>query len=381
MPNNAKPGGRKKPPATKSSITRKSPTPPRPRRSSTPISENSTQILNTTQNLNSTQNLDPRNTRKRVTKMSFISVPTQSASVSGTSPKASSSYNGDTSISSITSRGSDSSTNDTIAPGPKIFRYVVRNIPTQYKSQREFFKLLNSTSLKLSNLKVNFNQTALIECKTPAPIDFQKILQNVVGTPSISFTPLNNNAIRHSASKQSSKLSYSCVIKNVPLDYEIQEVNEALTASSIPFNRCWRIISQATSKPTTLIRVITHSKQAIDQLLLSGLNVYGRIHEAEPSRVPQPIQKFCSTCSQSGHDRSECTAKPICSSCGDNHKNSPCPKLKNPTCPNCRGNHPAWDLKCPKRREPPTTAKSTAPVKVLNESTEKRETAKPEDFT
>ncbi|KAK9884709.1 hypothetical protein WA026_007554 [Henosepilachna vigintioctopunctata] len=137
---------------------------------------------------------------------------------------------------------------------------------------------------------------------------------------------------------------------------------------NIEFFKCWRISSMATSRPTTLIRVITHSKTSIDALLLKGVCLYGRRHEVEPSKVPTPIQKYCSTCSKSGHDRTECRDKPTCASCGESHKNTLCPKLKNPTCPNCKGDHPAWDLKCPKRRIPPAEPQQAAPVKVLNET-------------
>ncbi|KAL3270416.1 hypothetical protein HHI36_024433 [Cryptolaemus montrouzieri] len=69
-------------------------------------------------------------------------------------------------------------------------KYVIRNIPNQFSSQRDLYRLLRPTALNITQLKANFNKTALVECSNPAPPNFQKTLQDLVGTPSISFEPL-----------------------------------------------------------------------------------------------------------------------------------------------------------------------------------------------
>ncbi|KAK9880193.1 hypothetical protein WA026_010064 [Henosepilachna vigintioctopunctata] len=370
MPSSPKPGGRKKPPASSKTakilkIIKATPpaisSPKSPsvsteapvRRASTP---------NSTVSGASTRSRSSKAPSNKIPSLLSLEVARPSAS-SPTPSRALSSRR-----SSLCSNASSSSSINCTILTPKIYRYVIRNIPDNIKSQREFFKILVTSNLPIVNLKVNYNKTALVECKTAAPPNFQTTLRNLVGTPTISFAPLNRHAHRSAATENNkSKVSYSCVIKSVDQEYTLEEIELILREQGINFHKCWRIISRATGKPTSLLRVITHSKTSMDHLLLKGVRIYGRIHTVEPSKVPQPIQKYCTTCTKSGHDRTECTDKPTCATCGNTHKNTICPNLKNPTCPNCKGNHPAWDMKCPKRSEPPKAPENTAPIRVLNE--------------
>ncbi|KAG5863101.1 hypothetical protein JTB14_014921 [Gonioctena quinquepunctata] len=51
-----------------------------------------------------------------------------------------------------------------------------------------------------------------------------------------------------------------------------------------------------------------------------------------------------------------------CPFCGGEHKSAECNKVEEPKCPNCEGNHPAFSMKCPKRKIEPTSTKETAPI-------------------
>ncbi|KAL3289309.1 hypothetical protein HHI36_003739 [Cryptolaemus montrouzieri] len=222
------------------------------------------------------------------------------------------------------------------------YKYVIRNIPNQFSTQRELYKLLRPTALQIIQLKANFNKTALVECSTPAPSNFQKTLQELIGTPTISFESLRKNNHQSSSNlKAPRKTSYSCVVKFIPLDYSIEEIEDNLKSYNISFHKCWRIISMSTNKPTSLIRVITFCKNSIDKLLINGFPIYGRIHEVKPSKVPPLLVKYCSTCQKTDHMAPDCQEKPACASCGENHRSAACPSIKNPKCPNCKGNHPA----------------------------------------
>ncbi|KAL3286296.1 hypothetical protein HHI36_000805 [Cryptolaemus montrouzieri] len=79
----------------------------------------------------------------------------------------------------------------------------------------------------------------------------------------------------------------------------------------------------------------------------------------------------------------ECQEKPACASCGENHRSIACPSIKNPKCPNCKGNYPAWSINCPKRKAPLASPSEAAPVQILNSSTSSDESDDPtvEQFT
>ncbi|KAL3286410.1 hypothetical protein HHI36_000919 [Cryptolaemus montrouzieri] len=239
-------------------------------------------------------------------------------------------------ISAISSNSSSSTSRSSTPNGDETkirataHKYVIRNIPNQFSTQRELYKLVRPTALRIIQLKANFNKTALVECSTPAPPNFQKTLQEIVGTPSISFEPLTkNNPHTPSNPNIPRKTLYSCVVKFIPLDYSVEEIEEHLKASNISFHKCWRITAKSTNKPTTLIRVVTWCKHSIDKLLIHGFPIYGRIHEVEPSKVPPLLVKYCSTCQKTGHMAQDYQEKPACASCGENHRSTACPSMKN----------------------------------------------------
>ncbi|KAL3286297.1 hypothetical protein HHI36_000806 [Cryptolaemus montrouzieri] len=110
-------------------------------------------------------------------------------------------------------------------------------MPNQFSSQRELYKLLRTTALRFIQLKANFNKSALVECSTPAPTNFQKTLQKMVGTPSISFEALRkNNPHTPSNPNVPKKTPYSCVVKFILLDYSVEEIEEHLKATNIFFH-------------------------------------------------------------------------------------------------------------------------------------------------
>ncbi|KAG5863104.1 hypothetical protein JTB14_014924 [Gonioctena quinquepunctata] len=51
-----------------------------------------------------------------------------------------------------------------------------------------------------------------------------------------------------------------------------------------------------------------------------------------------------------------------CPFCGGEHKSAECTKVEEPKCPNCEGNHPAFSMKCPKRKIEQTSTKEIAPI-------------------
>ena len=68
---------------------------------------------------------------------------------------------------------------------------------------------------------------------------------------------------------------------------------------------------------------------------------------------PEPLR--CFKCQKFGHHKSVCNSGHICAVCSARHETEECiRKYKRgesttPRCPNCKGNHPAWNRRCPIR--------------------------------
>ena len=138
------------------------------------------------------------------------------------------------------------------------------------------------------------------------------------------------------------------VVTGVPLDLTTPAIHEELTArngiSSI--TNSFRITSQKTNKPTTLIRVFCstdHAAQAVKQGVKIGF-IHHRCEEA--NRKPEVSQ--CFKCQKFGHISRECQEDTRCVRCSEGHPLKECRKQKDEAkCINCGQNHPALYKGCP----------------------------------
>lgn len=71
--------------------------------------------------------------------------------------------------------------------------------------------------------------------------------------------------------------------------------------------------------------------------------------------TPEPLR--CFNCQRFGHHQTRCTRPPTCAVCSSRHPTQQCLdklKAKEPVtakCPNCQGNHHAWNKVCPARKD------------------------------
>jgi hypothetical protein len=49
--------------------------------------------------------------------------------------------------------------------------------------------------------------------------------------------------------------------------------------------KAWRITSRKTNRPTTLIRILTTNKDTIDDMLINGVELFGRTFECKTSTL------------------------------------------------------------------------------------------------
>jgi hypothetical protein len=109
------------------------------------------------------------------------------------------------------------------------------------------------------------------------------------------------------------KPQFSVVIKHVDHD-----INQVLASLELQIQRLWRIKSRQSNKFTTLVRVITKDTATVDFLLNNGLTLFGKHHQCQPSKPPEPIPLQCTKCYQLGHHApNNCEAEtPKCLHCG-----------------------------------------------------------------
>jgi len=63
--------------------------------------------------------------------------------------------------------------------------------------------------------------------------------------------------------------------------------------------------------------------------------------------IPVKRPTICSNCQNYGHLAKNCTKKPTCVHCSENHKSSDCVNTNSPSCFHCSGPHKAHSMQCP----------------------------------
>ncbi|CAG9827181.1 unnamed protein product [Diabrotica balteata] len=269
------------------------------------------------------------------------------------------------------SKPAATSTESQVKP-PQRFTYRVLNIPGAYDTQRKFYQLVNTQELfkgVIVNLKfVPKDQLAYLEAsKTLNVKDTSRALQDRTGDPAIVIEPINSRQRSAKKSQPDTKSPYHLVICDVDTTITTEELGLSLVEIDFPFNSIHRIVSKRFNKPTRMVRMFLDAEEYYTDALINGICIDGLIRPCEAPHklnIIKPTAKYCSRCCQSGHEISECrTRQTTCPNCGSGeHKSADCPNLKNPKCPNCKGTHPAWSPRCPKRQETPSSHQEAKPL-------------------
>jgi hypothetical protein len=185
---------------------------------------------------------------------------------------------------------------------------------------------------------VNWNKTALLITSLPLPDNFLHNLNIAAGSKAITCTPINKKTAPNEPKIDNprKKPQFSVVIKHVDHDIDENDINQVLASLELPIQRLWRIKSRQSNKFTTLIRVITEDTATVDFLLKNGLTLFGKHHQCEPSKPPEPTPLQCTKCYQLGHPATGCTNKPACLKCPETHAPNNC-EAATPKCLLCGG--------------------------------------------
>ncbi|KAJ3641974.1 hypothetical protein Zmor_010345 [Zophobas morio] len=231
------------------------------------------------------------------------------------------------------------------------FKFHLKNIPQNFATQKAFYSLLvvQLNVKKIQTLIVNPNRTALLILNEQPPSNLAQQLKTAVNANNIELIPLNQPRMPRPPSERKPTV-FSIVIRSVDLGTNENDVSSELQRLNLNFRQIWRIKSMKTNKFTTLIRVTSSDTITIDTLLSQGITLFGRHHECERSHTSAPTPVQCSRCFQRGHENTSCPNRPICPTCPNTHAPGKCPST-DPQCPFCKGNHPAWSLKCPNYKD------------------------------
>nr|XP_027207188.1 uncharacterized protein LOC113800594 [Penaeus vannamei] len=159
--------------------------------------------------------------------------------------------------------------------------------------------------------------------------------------------------------------TFKSIVERFPIGFPLQRLTD------LPFVvSATRCVSRTTKEETRQVLLITNDTPPPE----INLGIFGKFQTR--AYIPEPLR--CFKCQQFGHHQAKCRASPRCAICAQPHATEGClSKLKagektEAKCPNCGGNHHAWNLRCEKRRallpksETPTgpSAQRTLPRKL-----------------
>ncbi|CAG9822216.1 unnamed protein product [Phaedon cochleariae] len=206
---------------------------------------------------------------------------------------------------------SSNNTNTTTQqPHPTNLQHKI--LPIKFRSQKELYNLPNTHEIlrdQILFLKANLDQTALL--KTTSNLTQSQLgmkLKNATGENSNRLILRNPKNLPNKKPLNTRNPTFSMVIKGVPKDITMEDLEESFKEIRFPTIKFWRITSRATNLPTTLIRVITDSESHYSRALNLGISFFGMKFQVEPSNpnpIP-PIPKYCSRCAENGHSLEEC---------------------------------------------------------------------------
>lgn len=167
------------------------------------------------------------------------------------------------------------------------------------------------------------------------------IFKNIIGANSFLLNADFQKKNQLKAYVAQSLLFRFGVVKNIPTDTTIEELQQSIV-SSVKVHSIRRLQKKAENKliPIPVIEVKFFGSTLPDFVFFYNLRC-----RVEPS-IRNPIQ--CFNCLRFNHTATQCRGQVRCSKCGENHKVEDCTvQTSEYKCAQCQGNHQATDRICP----------------------------------
>jgi hypothetical protein len=170
-----------------------------------------------------------------------------------------------------------------------------------------------------------------------------------------------NNAEYHTYQLKDEK-AYRIVIRGLHHSIPIEDIKSELNNKGYTVRAISNVLSK--SKMNLPLFFVDLEPNENNSTIFQINNLFQCIIKVEePHKKRQIIQ--CSRCQQYGHSKNYCNLKPRCVRCGKDHYSTNCQKRldENPTCANCKGQHPANYRGClvHKELQRSRTARSSQP--------------------
>lgn len=193
------------------------------------------------------------------------------------------------------------------------------------------------------------------------------LLLQMVESKVLNFGLIDNKTASTTTKHQPTTQTFSIVIYGVEHQISDAEISNHLNATNLKHRYCKRIISRATSKPTSIIRIITGNVNTFETLLSKGIYYKCRHYAVEASRPPEPIPTPCAKCSKFTHTTNNCSTPLKCLKCGEAHSTLQCTTQLPTKCAACNDeSHVAWSMKCPMRPTKPIEGIPNIKIKNTN---------------
>ena len=169
--------------------------------------------------------------------------------------------------------------------------------------------------------------------------------------------------------------SYKVVLRNMHPAVDINELKEEIEKLNHKVIRITNIRKAETRKPLPLffVEILANENNKEIYQIKSLLNTVISFESPRKKReIPQ-----CTNCQEYNHTKNYCFKSPVCVKCAKNHLTKDCSiktKIKEVTCANCGGNHPASYKGCEVHKQiqqklfPTLRDKAVASLEIRKES-------------
>lgn len=163
---------------------------------------------------------------------------------------------------------------------------------------------------------------------------------------------LKKNKAQFYTYQSKSDKGYKVVLRGIHPSVDLKELQTEIETHGHSITNISNIRQAVTKIPLPLF-FLEMKVQSNNKEIFKLNKLQNTIVSVEPPRKKRDIPQ-CMNCQDYRHTRKYCNKSPVCVKCAQQHATKDCPftgKIKNVTCANCKGNHPASYKGCSVRKQ------------------------------